>query len=205
MSAKYLVMATAGGIIKKVEIDEFSQVRRSGMIAIKLKGDDELKWVMTSSGSDEIIMTTSDGQAIRFKEKDVRPMGRSAAGVIGIRLDKKAKVVGADVVPSGKESKSLRLLAVMEHGYGKRTELGAYKIQKRSGKGVMTAKITAKTGSLVSAYVTSDEDKEIIAVSKKGVVIRTELGSISILGRATQGVRIMKLEEGDALASVELV
>jgi DNA gyrase subunit A len=205
MSAKYLVMATAGGIIKKVEIDEFSQVRRSGMIAIKLKGDDELKWVMTSSGSDEIIMTTSDGQAIRFKEKDVRPMGRSAAGVIGIRLDKKAKVVGADVVPSGKESKSLRLLAVMERGYGKRTELGAYKIQKRSGKGVMTAKITAKTGSLVSAYVTSDEDKEIIAVSKKGVVIRTELGSISILGRATQGVRIMKLEEGDALASVELV
>lgn len=204
-SAKYLVMVTANGIIKKVEVNEFGQVRRSGMIAIKLKGDDELKWVQTSSGSDEIILTTTNGQAVRFKEKDVRSMGRAAAGVIGIRLDKNAKVVGADVVRVGKEAKSLKLLVVMANGYGKRTELAAYKVQKRGGKGIMTAKITPKTGGLVSAHITNEEDKEIIAVSKKGVVIKTELNSISILGRATQGVRIMKLDPGDAVASVVVV
>ncbi len=204
-SAKYLVMVTANGIIKKVEIDEFAQVRRNGMIAIKLKGDDELKWVQGSSGSDEMILTTTNGLAVRFKEKDVRPMGRGAGGVIGIRLDKSAKIVGADVVPVSKESKSLKLLAVMANGYGKRTELNAYKIQKRGGKGIMTAKITPKTGQLVSAHITNEEDLEIIAVSRKGVVIRTELKSISILGRATQGVRVMKLEPGDAVASVVVV
>ena len=204
-SAKYLIMATANGVVKKVASDEFNQVRKSGMIAIKLKGNDELKWVRTSSGSDEIILTTSNGQAIRFKEKDVRPMGRGAAGVIGIRLDKKARLVGADVVRQGKEQKALKLLAVMARGYGKRTELAAYKIQKRGGKGVMTAKITAKTGDLVSAHITREEDREIIAVSQKGQVIRTELNSISILGRATQGVRIMKLDEGDAVASIVVV
>ncbi len=203
--AKYLMMTTASGIVKKVAIDEFSQVRRSGMIAIKLRGDDELKWVKTSSGSDEIILTTGNGLAIRFKEKDIRPMGRAAAGVIGVRLDKGVKIVGADVVPAGKEAKGLKLLAVMANGYGKRTDLSAYKIQKRGGKGIITAKITGKTGQLVSAHITSEEDKEVIAVSKKGVVIRTELTSISELGRATQGVRIMKLDEGDAIASVVVV
>ncbi len=204
-SAKYLVMVTANGVIKKVEIDEFAQVRRSGMIAIKLKGDDELKWVQGSSGSDEMILTTTNGLAVRFKEKDVRPMGRGASGVIGIRLDKSAKIVGADVVRVSKELKSLKLLAVMANGYGKRTELSAYKVQKRGGKGIMTAKITPKTGQLVSAHITNEEDLEIIAVSKKGVVIRTELKSISILGRATQGVRVMKLEPGDSVASVVVV
>ncbi|MEK7506473.1 MAG: DNA gyrase subunit A [Patescibacteria group bacterium] len=207
--AKYLVMVTANGIVKKVETDAFGQVRKNGMVAIKLKSDDELKWVMTSSGSDEIILTTSNGLAIRFKEKDVRPMGRAAAGVIGVRLSAKggkgAKIVGADVVPAGKEARGLKLLAVMANGYGKRTALSAYKIQKRGGKGIMTAKITAKTGQLVSAHITGEEDKEVIAVSKKGVVIRTELNSISELGRATQGVRVMKLESGDAVASVVLV
>lgn len=214
-ASKYLVMTTANGIIKKVEIEAFGQVRRLGMAAIKLKSDDELKWVKTSSGADEIILTTSNGQAIRFKEKDIRPMGRAASGVIGMRLEKNVKIVGADVVPSrfagdesrraSKEAKTLKLLAVMAHGYGKRTELSAYKVQKRGGKGIMTAKITPKTGDLVSAHVTGEEDKEIIAVSKKGVVIRTELESISVLGRATQGVRIMKLETGDSVASVAVV
>ncbi|MEK7583165.1 MAG: DNA gyrase subunit A [Patescibacteria group bacterium] len=198
-AAKYLFMTTANGVIKKVETTEFTQIRRNGMAAIKLHGDDELKWVKSTSGSDEIILTTSDGSAVRFKEKDVRPMGRGAAGVIGIRLDKGAKVVGADVVTG------THLLAVMANGYGKRTKLTEYKVQKRGGKGILTAKITSKTGELVSAYVVNEEDEEIIAVSQKGVVIRTALNTISILGRATQGVRIMKMEAGDKVASVVVV
>ena len=197
-------MATANGIIKKVSVSEFSQVRRNGMIAIKLKKDDELKWVKISSGSDEMILVTSDGSAVRFKEKDVRPMGRGAGGVIGMRLDAGAKIVGAEVIPS-KGGNGLRLLAVMANGYGKRTDLSAYKVQKRGGKGILTAKITSKTGNLVSAHVTSEENKEVIAISRKGQVIRMELGSISVLGRATQGVRIMKMETGDTVASVVVV
>ena len=200
----YLVMVTANGIIKKVAIDEFSNVRRNGMVAIKLKKDDELKWVKISSGSDEMMLVTSDGSAVRFKEKDVRPMGRGASGVIGMRLDAGAKIVGAEVI-SSKAGSDMKLLAVMANGYGKRTDIAAYKIQRRGGKGILTAKITSKTGDLVSAHVTSEENKEIIAVSRKGQVIRTELGSISVLGRATQGVRIMKMDTGDAVASVVVV
>ncbi len=203
--AKYLVMVTQQGVIKKVNIDDFGAVRRNGMTAIKLNAGDELKWVKTSSGSDEMMIVTSDGYSVRFKEKDVRPMGRNAAGVIGIRLNKSALVVGADVVKTGKEAKDLKLLVVMAHGYGKRTDLGAYKVQNRGGKGILTANITDKTGDLVSAHITDPENIEIVAISRKGVVIRTELESISVLSRATQGVRIMKLQAGDAVASVELV
>ncbi|MEK7125021.1 MAG: DNA gyrase subunit A [Patescibacteria group bacterium] len=200
----YLFMTTANGVIKKVAMDAFEQVRRNGMIAINLKGDDELHWVLATSGMDQIILTTSDGNAIRFSEKDVRPMGRAAAGVIGIRLEKQQRVVGADAVPGGVE-KGLQLLAVMDRGYGKRTDVKAYKVQKRGGKGIMTAKITDKTGPLVSAHIVSEENKELIAVSQKGQVIRTSVESISVLGRATQGVRVMRLDSSDRVASVVLV
>jgi len=185
-------------------MDSFDAVRKSGMLAIKLKAGDELGWVIPTSGDDQIMMVTSGGNAIRFKEKDVRPMGRAAAGVIGIRLDKDQKVVGADVIPSGVE-KGLYVLAVMKNGYGKRTDLKSYKVQKRGGRGIMTAKLTPKTGELVSAHITSEENKELIAVSRKGVVIRTSIESISVLSRATQGVRIMKVEPGDGIASVVVV
>ncbi|MEK9158068.1 MAG: DNA gyrase subunit A, partial [Patescibacteria group bacterium] len=194
----YLFMATEQGVIKKVEMDSFAQVRRNGMIAIKLNGNDRLGWVLPTSGDDQISLVTSGGNAIRFKEKDVRPMGRGAAGVIGVRLDDKEKVVGADVIPSGVE-KDLNLLVLMENGYGKRSDLKAYKIQKRGGHGIMTANLTPKTGDLVSAHITSEENKEIIAVSRKGQVIRTSIDSISVLGRATQGVRVMRLDTGDKL------
>ncbi|OGN05016.1 MAG: DNA gyrase subunit A [Candidatus Yanofskybacteria bacterium RIFCSPHIGHO2_02_FULL_44_12b] len=200
----FLFMATKQGIIKKVDMDSFSQVRKSGMVAIKLKGNDELGWVLSTSGNDQVILVTSGGNAIRFKEKDVRPMGRSASGVIGVRLEKSESVVGADIVPSGVE-KGLHILAVMENGYGKKTDLKFYKVQNRGGRGIMTAKITAKTGNLVSAHVTSEENKELIAVSNKGQVIRTSIESVSTLGRATQGVRVMKLDGGDKLASVVVV
>lgn len=200
----YLFMATANGVIKKVDADSFSQVRSNGMIAIKLKAGDELGWVLSTSGSDQVMLVTSGGNAIRFKEKDVRPMGRGASGVIGVRIDKDEKVVGADVVPSGVE-KGLKILVVTGNGYGKRTDLKFYKIQGRGGRGIMTAKVTPKTGKLVSAHITSEENKELIAVSKKGQVIRTSIDSISTLGRATQGVRIMRVESGDGLASVVVV
>lgn len=200
----YLFMATTRGIIKKVDMESFAAVRKNGMFVIKLKQGDELGWVLTTSGNDQIILVTSGGSAIRFKEKDVRPMGRTAAGVIGIRLDKEEKVVGADVSPSGVE-KGLHVLAVMKKGYGKRTDLKSYKVQKRGGRGIMTAKITSKTGDLVSAHITSEENKELIAVSRKGQVIRTSIESISVLGRATQGVRIMRVETDDGLASVVMV
>jgi len=201
--AKYVVMVTAKGTIKKVKIEELGSIRKSGMNAISLDAGDRLQWVMTSSGSDELMMVTSDGMSVRFKEKDVRPMGRTAAGVIGMRLEPGAEVVGANVVKSGSDEKKSKLLVVMANGYGKRTDLSAYKVQNRGGKGIMTADITAKTGDLVSAHVVvEDEDEEIIAVSRKGVVIKTEIKSISVLSRATQGVRIMKLDPGDKVASI---
>ncbi|MDP3697199.1 MAG: DNA gyrase subunit A [Candidatus Taylorbacteria bacterium] len=200
----YLFMITAKGVVKKVDMDALGQVRKSGMVAIKLKGDDELGWVFTTSGNDQIALVTSGGNAIRFKEKDVRPMGRAASGVIGIRVEKDEKVIGADVIPSGVE-KGLHILVIMANGYGKRTDLKAYKVQNRGGRGIMTAKITSKTGKVVSAHITSEESKELVAVSRKGQVIRTNIESISVLGRATQGVRIMKVESGDGLASVAMV
>jgi len=200
----YLFMVTANGVVKKVEMDAFSQVRRNGMVAIKLNGNDELGWVLSTSGKDQITLVTSDGSAIRFKENDVRPMGRGASGVLGIRLEKGVRVVGADVIPSGVE-KGLHILVITENGYGKRTDVKFYKIQKRGGRGIMTAKVTSKTGMVVSAHITSEETKELVAVSRKGQVIRTEIGGISVLGRATQGVRIMRVETGDGLSSVAVV
>ena len=215
----FLFMVTANGVVKKVDMDAFSQVRKSGIVAIKLKGDDELKWVLATSGNDQVMLVTSGGNAIRFKEKDVRPMGRGAAGVIGIRLEKSQgegshrgtskgagseKIVGADVIPAGVE-KGLKILVVMENGYGKRTDLKFYKVQNRGGRGIMTARITPKTGKIVSAHVTSEDNKEVVAVSRKGQVIRTSIDGISVLGRATQGVRVMRLETGDGLASVAMV
>ncbi|HXV27294.1 MAG TPA: DNA gyrase subunit A [Candidatus Paceibacterota bacterium] len=200
----FLFMATTKGVIKKVPIDAFENVRRSGILAINLKPDDRLGWVMESSGNDQVIMSTAEGSAIRFAERDVRPMGRTAAGVLGMRLDASDQVVGADIIPA-KAEKGLQLLAVMANGYGKRTDLSQYKVQKRGGRGILTANITTKTGPLVSAHVVSEENVDIIAVSKKGQVIRTAISGISVLSRATQGVRVMKLAASDELALVVLV
>ncbi|MBI2057875.1 MAG: DNA gyrase subunit A [Candidatus Yanofskybacteria bacterium] len=210
----YLFMATRNGVVKKVAMSDFEKVRTNGLISIKLKKDDELKWVRSTSGKDEIVLVTSDGNSIRFKESDVRAMGRAASGVIGVRLDKnapknsvsgQAKLVGMEVVSSDIPEKDLKLLVVMDKGYGKRTDLRYYKVQHRGGRGIMTAKITAKTGEIISAHLVNPEDKEIIAVSQKGQVIRTSLDSISVLGRATQGVRIMRMSAGDSVASVVVV
>ncbi|MEK7123930.1 MAG: DNA gyrase C-terminal beta-propeller domain-containing protein, partial [Patescibacteria group bacterium] len=197
---QYLFMATKNGIIKKTPLEDFKTVRRNGLIALKLKKDDVLRAVLPTSGRDEIILTSGNGQAVRFSEKDARPMGRNAAGTKGMRLKKQDEVNGACVIAA--ENKDDNLLIIMENGYGKQTPLKEYKKQKRGGSGIKTAKITEKTGKIVAAKILGKEVSELIAISKKGQVIRTTLETISALGRATQGVRIMKLESGDKVASI---
>ena len=194
------VMITKNGIIKKVDSKHFQDVRRSGIIAIRLQKNDVLAWVLLAEKGDHLVLTTKKGQAIRFKESDARQMGRGAQGVKAIRLKKSDELVGADVI-SAKDNEAL-LLAVTENGYGKKTKLGQYRVQRRGGSGIKTAKLTSKTGNLVSAKVISTELEELIAISKKGQVIRTPLKEISVLGRATQGVRIMRLQAKDQLASI---
>jgi DNA gyrase subunit A len=200
-SGKFFVMMTQNGIIKKTSADEFSNIRSNGLISIKLDKNDLLKWVEISSGSDEIVCVSKNGQAIRFSEKDVRPMGRSAKGVRGMKLRSKDQVVSMDVL-TAEEIKTQHLLVVSENGYGKRTELKSYKKQKRGGIGIKTANVTQKTGSLVAASILQGDEEECIAISQKGQVVRTNLKTISVQGRATQGVRLMKLNDNDKVASV---
>jgi DNA gyrase subunit A len=207
---KYLVMVTKNGRIKKTSLDEFENVRKSGIIAIKLEKGDALKKVVKTTGEDDIILATKNGISIRFKEKDIRAMGRSAAGVKGIRLKKGDEVIGMDVIEKNppvdeKTKKPVKqyLLVVMENGYGKRTEISQYKVQGRGGSGVKAAKITSKTGPVVMSSILEDvaDEEDLIVISQHGQVIRTSVKSISLLGRATQGVRIMRLAEGDKVAS----
>ncbi|MDO8492052.1 MAG: DNA gyrase subunit A [bacterium] len=200
----FLVMATKNGIIKKVEGAAFENVRRSGLVAIKLKSGDLLRWVKITHGKDEIIMVTKFGQAIRFAEKDVRPMGRGASGVKAMRLKKNDEIIGFNVIPEGEAGKAMHLLVVTEQGYGKRTPLKEYKRQHRGGAGIKTAKITSKNGFIVTTHIIAAET-DLIAISQKGQVIRTGLGNIPVLGRATQGVRVMKLDTGDAVASITIL
>jgi len=209
---KYLVMVTKNGIIKKTAIIEFENVRKSGLIAITLKKGDALKNVEKSTGEDEIILVTKLGQAIHFKEKEIRLMGRTAAGVRGIRLKKGDEVVGMDIIKNPKsrfQNPKLKveknyLLVVTENGYGKRTDLREYRLQGRGGAGIKTAKITQKTGDLVASKVLTAEE-DLIVISQRGQVIRAAISTISKLSRATQGVKIMKLEEEDKVASATCI
>lgn len=205
-TAKFLVMATRNGLVKKVSRDEFLKVRRSGIIAIGLKGDDELKWAKTSAGNDEIMLSTEDGQAIRFSENDIRAMGRAAAGVTGIRLRKGDHVISMDVINKEMESRNLEVLVITEKGLGKKTELSSYKIQKRAGSGIKTVKITDKTGKIVSmAILDGSMEQDLVILSKKGQAIRTSIKSIATLSRATQGVKVMRLDDGDQVGSATIV
>jgi len=199
----FIVMSTKNGIMKKVEATSFENVRRSGLIAITLKKDDALRWAKLTSGQDELVLVTKKGQSIRFAEKDIRAMGRTAAGVRAIRLKKGDEVVGTDVIENSKiKDPKAKLLVVLENGYGKHTFIKQYKKQRRGGSGIKTAKITPKTGNIIGAYIVDEEVSELIAISRRGQVIRTALQTIPTLGRATQGVRIMKMDSGDAVASI---
>jgi len=200
----YMVMVTEKALIKRTPLDEFKNVRKSGLIAINLKKGDLLKKVSTSTGEDDIILITQKGQSIRFKEKDVRSMGRSAAGVSGIRLRKGDSMRGMEIVPRIEDIEKEYLLVVMENGYGKKTEVRQFRLQKRGGTGIKAANITGKTGDIVSSkLIVSEED--IIVISRKGQVIRTLISAVPILGRATQGVRIMRLDQEDKVASAAFV
>lgn len=198
----YIVMITKKGIIKKVQRDAFENVRKSGLIAIGLKKDDELHWAHRTGGNDEILIVTRNAQSIRFSEKDVRAMGRQAAGVIAMRLAPSDEIVGSDVIDRAHKAVQEKLLVIMEQGYGKQTLLSQYKRQRRGGSGIKTSKTTSKTGKVVDARIVRMDEEEIIAISKKGQVIRTPLAAIPTHGRATQGVRIMRMDEGDAVASI---
>lgn len=202
---KFFFMTTEKGVVKKVKLSDFENVRRSGLIAIKLEKEDTLGWVWATTGTDEIVITTANGQAIHFKESDVRAMGRNAAGVRGIKLRKGDFVVGMDRVLKGQ--KGNQLLIISENGFGKRTDLRQYKIQKRGGTGIKTAKVTAKTGKLVGANIVNVDDMEgdMIITSAKGQIIRIPLKSISVLGRATQGVKIMRPQEGDSVSAAAVL
>ncbi len=206
--AKFLTMVTKNGVIKKVDLGEFKDVRRSGLIAIKLDTDDSLQWVKPSGGSDDIILVTADGQSVRFKEKDVRAMGRAAYGVRGIKLKGKDAVVGMDILdPAAADKDAFHLMIVMENGFGKRTGLKQYKTQGRGGSGIKTAQVTQKTGKIVTGMVVNAKDeRDAIVISIQGQVIRMSIKAIPELGRQTQGVRIMRFKEDkDAVSSLTLV
>jgi len=197
-----LMLVTKGGTAKKMSSESFKDVRRSGIIAIRLEKDDQLISALVTEKGDEIMIATGQGQSIRFKESDVREMGRTAGGVSGIRLGKNDQVIGVDVVK--KDNAKGAFLTMSANGFGKKTDLKEYKVQRRGGSGVKTAKVTSKTGSLIVAKVLTNEE-ELIAMSKKGQVIRTALKDIRPLGRQTQGVTIMRLRGGDGIASLACI
>lgn len=209
-NAHFLFFATEKGLVKKVKLEAFANVRRSGLIAIKIKPEDKLIWAKPTSGKNEIHLITAKGQAIRFKETDVRDMGRNATGVFGIRLKTDDTIVGMGVIKTDKEKlKKIQVVTVMEQGYGKRTSVGFYKVQNRGGSGIKTAKVTAKTGKLVNAYVVNAEtmkDKDLIIISNNGQVIRLPFKSVNQLGRDTQGVRLMRFKDSnDKVACVSWI
>jgi DNA gyrase subunit A len=201
-AGSFMMMATTKGVVKKTPVTDFANIRRSGLKAITLNDGDRLEWVAISSGNDQVMLTTRRGQAIRWSEKDVRPMGRTAAGVRGVTLKKEDVVVAMHVIPSGKDA-AQEVLVIMREGYGKRTALKEYRQQKRGGTGIQTAKVTAKTGPVVTAAVLAADDipqTDLFIISDKGQVIRIDAASVSRLGRSTQGVRVMR--EGDKSGKV---
>ena len=198
-----LMLVTKNGTAKKMSAGGFQDVRRSGIIAIRLDKGDQLVQALITDKGDEVMVATAGGQSIRFKESDIREMGRTAGGVRGMKLGKSDEVIGVDVVK--KEHKDGTFLTMSANGLGKKTALKEYKVQKRGGSGIKTAKVTPKTGKLIVAKVIAGNEEELIAMSKKGQVIRTALKDIPSLGRQTQGVTVMRLRAGDGIASVACV
>ena len=197
----YLFMATKKGTVKKTPAKDYANVRTNGLIAIKLDEGDELRWIKRTTGENDVIISTSAGQAIRFNEKDTRPMGRSARGVRGVRLRPNDSVVGMDIVTGDDQT----LLVVSEKGFGKRTKVSNFPSHKRGGVGIKAAVVTAKTGPIISVQTIDPEITEALLVSQNGQTIRLGLSDIKLLGRTTQGVTIMRLSDGDAVSSIGLM
>lgn len=197
---KYLLFATRDGIIKKTALSEYNSARKIGLLSITLKDEDELIDVRLTDGEDNIVLVTKEGMSITFDEKDVRPMGRASQGVMGIRLNKDDQVIGMESVIAGANA---TLLAITENGFGKRTELEEYKVQKRGGKGIITYKVTPKTGSIVGIRIVEEPD-DVMLITDTGTIIRINVSEISILGRSTQGVTLMRTNEG-RVVSIEKI
>lgn len=197
----YLFMATVKGTVKKTPLKDYANIRTNGLIAIKLDDGDELRWIKKTTGENDVIISTSAGQAIRFNESDARPMGRSARGVRGARLRPNDWVVGMDVVNDAEQT----LLVISEKGFGKKTKAEHFPSHKRGGVGIKAAVVTAKTGPIISVQTIDPEATEAILISKNGQTIRLGLGDIKLLGRTTQGVTIMRLAEGDSVSSIGLI
>ena len=193
---KYLLFATRNGLIKKTALTEYNSARKTGLLAITLKDEDELIDVRLTDGEDNVVLVTKQGMCITFNEKDVRPVGRVSQGVIGIRLDDDDTVIGMEAIIAGSKS---TLLAITENGFGKRTELEEYRVQTRGGKGVITYKITPKTGVIIGVKIVNDED-DVMLITDTGTIIRLNVAEISILGRSTQGVTLMRTNEGKVVS-----
>lgn len=196
----FLFMATTLGTVKKTAIKDYANIRNNGLITINLDKDDELRWVRLSTGNDEVVISTAFGQAIRFKESDTRPMGRAARGVRGIRLRQGDKVVGMDMA-----GENVQLLVMSVNGYGKLTKATNFPTHKRGGIGIKAAVVTAKTGSLITVRGLEEDTAEVIMISTKGQTIRVGIKDIPVIGRTTQGVRIMRMNEDDTIASIGLI
>ncbi|CDD26533.1 dNA gyrase subunit A [Clostridium sp. CAG:452] len=197
---KYLLFATKNGIIKKTSLTEYNSARKTGLLSITLKEDDELIDVRLTDGEDNVVLVTKGGMSITFDEKDVRPMGRVSQGVIGIRLGKDDEVIGMESIIAGANA---TLLAITENGFGKRTELDEYRVQTRGGKGVITYKVTPKTGNIVGIRIVEEAD-DVMLITDTGTIIRLNVAGISVLGRSTQGVTLMRTNEG-RVVSIEKI
>ena len=198
---KYLLMATRNGLIKKTALAEYNSARKTGLQGITLKDEDELIGVRLTDGEDNVVLVTKKGMCITFDEKDVRPVGRTAQGVIGMRLDDDDMVIGIESIIAGGQA---TLLAITENGFGKRTELDEYRVQNRGGKGVITYKITPKTGDIVGVRIATDEE-DVMLITEKGTIIRINVKDISVLGRSTQGVTLMRTSDGGKVVSIETI
>ena len=198
---KYLLFATRNGLIKKTALTEYNSARKTGLLAITLKDDDELIDVRLTDGEDNVVLVTKQGMCITFSEKDVRPIGRVSQGVIGIRLDDNDSVIGMESILQGSKS---TLLAITENGFGKRTDLEEYRVQTRGGKGVITYKITPKTGTIVGIRIVNEED-DVMLITDTGTIIRINVAEISVLGRSTQGVTLMRTNEGKVVSIEKII
>ncbi|TSC96622.1 MAG: DNA gyrase (subunit A), partial [Candidatus Berkelbacteria bacterium Licking1014_2] len=200
---KYFLMATANGVVKKTAIEEYRNIRKSGIFAINLKNNDKLRWVLVTDGKGKLIVVSREGMSIYFNETDARPVGRTAAGVRGIRLRQGDNVIAADVIGQDEEGEA-SLLTILENGFGKRTEIKLFKVQLRGGIGIRASRVSNKTGRVVDAMVVYGNDGDMVLMSQKGQVIRMPLKQIKKLGRDTQGVTLMRLKKNDKVASMAL-
>ncbi len=198
---KYLLMATRNGLIKKTSLAEYTSSKKTGLLAITLKEEDELIDVRLTDGEDNVVLVTKKGMCITFDEKDVRPVGRTAQGVLGIRVDNDDAVIGMESVIGGNNA---TLLAITENGFGKRTELDEYRVQNRGGKGVITYKITPKTGNIVGIRI-ANGDEDVMMITDTGTIIRLKVSEVSVLGRSTQGVTLMRTNDGGKVVSIEII